>query len=103
VDTYDELKAQIERLTQEAEVVRQREMAEALSQIRAIVTKYDIEPEQICQNWTIDLGDDLRPRAPLYRDPQTGQTWSGRGRAPKWMANKPREVFRIDPPSTEAP
>jgi DNA-binding protein H-NS len=25
------------------------------------------------------------PRPPLYRDPATGDTWSGRGRPPLWM------------------
>ena len=24
--------------------------------------------------------------APKYRDPATGETWSGRGKAPKWLA-----------------
>jgi len=26
------------------------------------------------------------PQAPKYRDPKTGATWSGRGRAPAWLA-----------------
>ncbi len=29
------------------------------------------------------------PKAPLpakYRNPETGETWSGRGRMPKWLA-----------------
>lgn len=40
--------------------------------------------------------------APKYRDPQTGQTWSGRGRSPVWMrqaleAGKSKEDFAIQP------
>jgi DNA-binding protein H-NS len=27
-----------------------------------------------------------RPVAPKYRHPQTGKTWSGRGKAPRWMS-----------------
>ncbi|KAG1425937.1 hypothetical protein G6F57_023351 [Rhizopus arrhizus] len=27
-----------------------------------------------------------RAGAPKYRHPQTGETWSGRGKAPRWLA-----------------
>ncbi|MBN6209404.1 H-NS histone family protein [Ralstonia pickettii] len=33
--------------------------------------------------------------APTYRDPKTGATWSGRGRAPTWIG-KNRDKFLID-------
>jgi DNA-binding protein H-NS len=100
VATYDELKSQIEQLKQEADAAREREITEALAQIRAVVTKYDISPEQICRNWVVDAASDSRPgpRPPLYRDPLTGKTWSGRGRAPAWMAGHPRDIFKIDNP-----
>ncbi|MBN6205593.1 H-NS histone family protein [Ralstonia mannitolilytica] len=32
--------------------------------------------------------------APTYQDPQTGATWSGRGRAPAWFG-KNRDKFLI--------
>jgi DNA-binding protein H-NS len=36
------------------------------------------------------------PQAPMYIDPKTGATWSGRGRAPAWIANaKDRSKFLI--------
>lgn len=36
------------------------------------------------------------PQATKYRDPETGATWSGRGRAPAWLANvKDRSAFLI--------
>ena len=31
-----------------------------------------------------------------YRNPKTGETWSGRGRSPAWLAGKNRERFLID-------
>ena len=42
-----------------------------------------------------------RKVAPKYRDPQTEATWSGRGLAPKWLAEKEkagakREEFLIE-------
>jgi DNA-binding protein H-NS len=39
----------------------------------------------------------------LYLDPNSGATWSGRGRAPAWLANvKDRSKFLIDGDSTAA-
>ncbi|WP_408475216.1 H-NS family nucleoid-associated regulatory protein [Paraburkholderia strydomiana] len=28
------------------------------------------------------------PAAPKYRNPETGETWSGRGRAPRWIKDQ---------------
>ncbi|MFP3564078.1 H-NS family nucleoid-associated regulatory protein [Paraburkholderia sp. SIMBA_030] len=37
------------------------------------------------------------PQPALYRDPKSGATWSGRGRAPAWLAgSKDRSKFLID-------
>jgi DNA-binding protein H-NS len=33
--------------------------------------------------------------APKYRNPATGETWTGRGKAPKWIADQDREQFLI--------
>jgi DNA-binding protein H-NS len=36
-----------------------------------------------------------RPVAPKYRNNVTGETWSGRGKPPKWMAGRDKAQFRI--------
>jgi DNA-binding protein H-NS len=33
--------------------------------------------------------------AAKYRDPLTGASWSGRGRAPKWIEGKSRADFLV--------
>ena len=33
--------------------------------------------------------------APKYRDPNSGSTWSGRGKPPKWIAGQNRDQFLI--------
>ncbi|WP_185641347.1 MULTISPECIES: H-NS family nucleoid-associated regulatory protein [unclassified Burkholderia] len=38
-----------------------------------------------------------RPVEPLFRDPETGETWSGRGRRPAWMKGRNTEELRIKP------
>jgi DNA-binding protein H-NS len=30
-----------------------------------------------------------------YRNPKTGETWSGRGRPPRWIEGRDRKPFRI--------
>lgn len=32
---------------------------------------------------------------PKYRDPQTGETWTGRGRAPVWLKGRDKNDFLI--------
>ncbi|WP_232448328.1 H-NS family nucleoid-associated regulatory protein [Burkholderia ubonensis] len=44
------------------------------------------------------VGLDVARRAPAqakYRDPASGAVWSGRGRAPRWIAGQDRENFLI--------
>lgn len=36
-----------------------------------------------------------RPRVAKYRDPQSGTTWSGRGREPRWLKGKDRRAFAV--------
>jgi DNA-binding protein H-NS len=43
------------------------------------------------------------PQAPKYRDPATGATWSGRGKAPAWLAGaKDRTAYLIDTATRKA-
>lgn len=91
--SYREFQAELERLHQQAESARRREKGEALERIRALILEYRLLPS--------DLGFTDAPKAraasgtPKFRDPETGATWSGRGRAPGWLAGKDREQYRI--------
>ncbi|WP_082727886.1 H-NS histone family protein [Burkholderia mayonis] len=99
--TYEELKAQLDALNKEAEAAKQREISTVLSEIREAVLRFEIRPEQIFPHWTRLRSPDKRrgPISPKYRNPMTGETWSGRGRAPKWMSGLPRDEFVIDRPA----
>ncbi|WP_082721310.1 H-NS histone family protein [Burkholderia sp. ABCPW 14] len=99
--TYEELKAQLDALNKEAEAAKQREISTVLSEIREAVLRFEIRPEQIFPHWTRLRSPDKRrgPIPPKYRNPMTGETWSGRGRAPKWMSGLPRDEFVIDRPA----
>ena len=84
--TYKELKAQAESLLKQAEAARRGEIASVVAEIQARMKEYGI------------ILDDLKggakktkARAAVaakYRNPATGESWSGRGRAPKWLAEE---------------
>ncbi|MCA7888812.1 H-NS histone family protein [Burkholderia contaminans] len=93
--TYKGLKAQIHTLEKQAEELRQAELQTVIAEIREKVQEYQLTPEDIFG------GRRKKPKAkvtlpPKYRNPKTGQEWSGRGRAPLWLANvKNRDKFLI--------
>jgi DNA-binding protein H-NS len=52
---------------------------------------------------TAHKGQRKGPQPALYRDPESGATWSGRGRAPAWLAGaRDRSKFLIDGASAAA-
>ena len=93
--TYRELQAEIERLQQEAQVAREAEKAAVIEEIRRMIVDYRIYPPELGfrQEPRKDTSRGSRPAR--YRDPETGATWSGAGRAPRWMEGKNREEFAI--------
>ncbi len=88
--SYKTFQAELERLHQESERTRRAEKRDALNRILALVAEYRIELEDL------GFGPDVREKvAPKYRDPETGATWSGRGREPLWLRGKDRAKFGI--------
>ena len=97
--TYRELKAQIANLEKEAAVARAAEIAEVLADVRAKVAEYGLTEHEVFGKLPGREESKRRQHQslpPKYLDPVTGSTWSGRGRAPAWIANvKRREKFLI--------
>jgi len=60
--------------------------AQALEQARALVGQYQLKAEDV-------FADKRKKVVAKYRDPATGQTWSGRGRVPKWLVGKDLPEF----------
>ncbi|WP_334066849.1 H-NS histone family protein [Burkholderia cepacia] len=84
--TYKELKAQAEALAEKAEAARRAEMKSTIDDIRAKVAEYGVTETDI---FGARRGKSSKQPKALteakYRDPKTGVTWSGRGRAPVWI------------------
>lgn len=99
MSSYQELMSQIEELKAQAEEVRRQEVATAITEIRERMNQLGLTADDI-------LSDGRRTRrasAPgsvgvvKYRNPETGQTWTGKGRTPGWIRDAAdREVFRVE-------
>ncbi|MGZ2747787.1 H-NS histone family protein [Burkholderia stagnalis] len=99
--TFSDVKAQIEALQIEADALRAAEIEAVLADVRAKVAEYGLTEQDVFgRKRTIQAkgASSSKPQsAPKYRDPKSGATWSGKGRAPAWIANaKRRERFLIE-------
>ncbi|MFM0338760.1 H-NS histone family protein [Paraburkholderia fungorum] len=94
---YADLKAQIARLQAQADEARRTEIDNVVADIRQKIAEYGLTAQDLGFAVAAKRG---RPpkKAPLpakYQDPKSGNTWSGRGKPPKWIAGKNRERFLI--------
>ena len=94
--SYKELLAQKEKLEKELEEAKVREITAVVAEIRAKIAEYDLTIQ--------DLGLSAKAKKrsktvsnllPKYRNWETGETWSGRGKAPKWIG-KDKEKFLVE-------
>lgn len=94
MSTYQEYTAKIAELQQLAEAARKNEIAGAKAQIAAIMKDYGLTVEDLGGAKTKTVKT-LVPVAVKYRDDATGETWTGRGRAPKWLEGKDKNQYLI--------
>jgi len=95
---YEEIQAKIEELKAQAEIVKREEKEQAIGMARTMISAYGITAR--------DLGLDKSPKtktgpkpgnkvAAKYRDPDSGATWSGRGKTPRWINGADRSQYAI--------
>lgn len=98
--TYRSLLAQKASLERKIAQARKREIAGVVKQINALISQYGLTPDELRfpksrpakapvvaeprARRTTAAAKTAAPAA-KYRNPETGQTWSGRGRSPKWI------------------
>lgn len=111
--SYKALRAQIAKLEQQAEAMRQTQVKAVVAQLKKTIAEYGLTAEEL---GLVPGGRGGRRAAKpaatrragsgvaKYRDPKTGQTWTGRGRPPAWIAGaKDRDAFLITAaPATES-
>jgi DNA-binding protein H-NS len=94
--TLEQMEAQMAALQTKIEAEKARMQAEAIEKITAIMAEHGLTASDITQAGNKRRTDKVKkPVQAMYQDPKSGATWSGRGRAPGWIAGKKREKFLI--------
>ena len=84
--TLSELLAQKAELERQIADTQRAERADALAQIRQLMAQYGLDLADISgRGGNSPARAPSAKVAPKYRDPATGQTWSGRGLQPNWL------------------
>ncbi|GAO73476.1 histone [Comamonas thiooxydans] len=90
--SYSQLKAELAQLDKQIAQARASEETDALIQVRELVQSFGFTVHQV---FPLPQPAKKEPVARYY-DPDTGQSWSGRGKPPRWIDGKDRSLFEID-------
>lgn len=93
--TYAEYVEQIAKLQALAEAARKDEINDAIKKIKDLMNLHGVT--------VADLASGSRPKpakakgsvAAQFKNPETGETWTGRGRSPRWLDGKDKDAYRI--------
>jgi DNA-binding protein H-NS len=89
VPTLQELLAQKAALDKQIAETQRQERADAIAKVKALMAEYGLTAADIVgkTNSTPRPAPATSGRkvAPKYRNPDTGETWTGRGLQPNWL------------------
>lgn len=100
--TLKDLIAQRRTLNALIERTQQSERADAIVRVRDLMAQNSLSIADLALS-RVPQRDEVMARSPVaakYRDKETGATWSGRGRKPRWLtakieAGQPLETFKV--------
>ena len=125
MQTFEQIQQQIVDLQKQAEAMRKQAVSAAIKEVKRLVNLYSLGLADIGLTAGVKANKAAKPSktakvpkaaksvksakkssdkraavAPKYRDSETGQTWTGRGKAPTWLAAKmaagaSKESFKI--------
>jgi DNA-binding protein H-NS len=90
---YRDLLTRRVALDQQIEALRGVERGEVIAWIFKQMALFQIKPEDLISRRGPKKHAD--PVLAKYPDPKSGPTWTGRGRAPHWLADQDRERFLV--------
>ena len=98
--SLNELLAQKDALDRQIREAQSAAKVEAIAKVRQLMSEFGLTAVDLVAS-PKKLGAKLGAKvAPKYRDPDSGQTWTGRGLKPKWLsaalaAGKTLDEFRV--------
>ena len=93
--SYAEYVEQIAKLQSLAETARKDEINGAIKTIKDLMNLHGVTVEDLSSGSRAKPSKVKGPVAAQFKNPETGETWTGRGRAPRWLDGKDREAYRI--------
>jgi DNA-binding protein H-NS len=102
--TLKALQDKIAKLQAQAEAVAKKESSAVFGKIRELMEKHGLTPDDIASHFrkpttgkaSAAAKTSAQAGAAKYRNPKTGATWTGHGRAPAWIATlKDRSKFLV--------
>lgn len=106
------IEREIQRLQKQAAALEKKQRGPVITGIVRNMREYDITPDEITAAFNRRTRGPAKttakktavraPVPPKYRNPETGATWSGRGKPPRWISDaesegKSRDSFLINP------
>ena len=96
MNSLQELLKQREELEARIRQARQEHTAEAVATCRRLIAEYELtEQDLFGARRGARAASTGSKVAPKYRNNETGETWTGRGKPPRWIQDKNREDFLI--------
>jgi DNA-binding protein H-NS len=87
MSSLQELLAQKAEIDRQISDARRQERNEAISKVRALMAEHGLTAaDLVAKAPSARASTSGRKVAAKYRDPVSGQTWTGRGLKPKWLA-----------------
>lgn len=94
--SYKELLKQRDALEAQIQEARQREVEAAVAKVRQTVAEFGLTANDVFPTGRRSrVAGSASKVAPKYRNPETGQTWTGRGKPPHWIQGQDRTKFAI--------
>ncbi|MDR5740250.1 H-NS family nucleoid-associated regulatory protein [Caballeronia sp. LZ016] len=98
--TLSNIEERIRKLQARADAIQKKQAIAAVAKIHSLMKEHGLTIDDLTSRGRAGAGKDWAKAALAatgkYRDPKTGATWSGRGRAPAWIANaKNRARFLV--------
>jgi len=101
----EKIEKEIQKLQRKMRSIKTRQRRPVMNTIVRSMIEYEITPEEIERLYKREIeksqsgGRSKLP--PRYKNPETGATWSGRGRPPRWIVDaeaqgRNREEFLIE-------
>lgn len=94
---YKALLQQKAELEKKIDALIQNAKTDAIAEAKAMVQQYGLTKEDVFPSAKSKSGKPGKRSVgePKFRNPETGATWTGRGKPPKWIEGKDRASLAI--------